>query len=64
MHANIPGGVLNFELGTEARPRSFDHHPITKPEKTQISNLYLNHLFLEGPFLKPRNTFYYVNWDT
>ena len=43
-------------------PKS-DHHPITKPEKTQICYLYLNHSFLEGPFLKPISAFYNVNWD-
>ena len=57
-----PGGTqLWVEYGCAAR--SFDHHPITKPEKTQICNLYLNHLFLEGPFLKPISTFCHVNWD-
>ena len=23
----------------------------------------LNHLLLEGPFLKPNSTFYHINWD-
>ena len=36
--------------------------PITKPEKTQICDLCLNHLFREGPFFKPISTFYHVNW--
>ena len=61
-----PGG-LKFELGTDVRPEvstpGFKHHPITKPEKTKICNLCLNHLFLEGPFSKPISTFYHVNWD-
>ena len=42
---------------------SFDHHPITKPEKMQICNLCLNHLFLEGPFFKPTSTYCHVNLD-
>ena len=59
-----PGGGTQLWVGYGCAARSFDHHPTTKPEKTQICNLYLNHLFLEGPFLKPSSTFYYVNWDT
>ena len=54
-------------VGYGCAARSFDHHPcdpVTKPEKMQICNLCLNHLFLEGPFLKPSSTFYHVNWDT
>ena len=59
-----PGGTQLW-VGYGCAARSFDdHHPITKPEKTQICNLYLNHLFLEGYFLKPSSTFYHVNWDT
>ena len=61
---HIPGGGTQLWVGYGCAARSFDHHPITKPEKTQICNLYQNHLFLEGPFLKPSSTFYYVNWDT
>ena len=39
-----------------------DYHPIIKPEKMQICNLNLaNHLFFEGPFLKPISPFYRVN---
>ena len=58
-------GVLYYELGTDpgySAARSFDHHPITKPEKTQIRDLCLNHLFREGPFFKPISTFYHLNW--
>ena len=40
-----PGGVLNFELGTDVRPE-VSNTPITKPEKTQICYLYQNHSFL------------------
>ena len=50
-------GVLKFELGTDVQARSFDHHPITKPEKTQICDLCLNHLFREGSYFKPISTF-------
>ena len=57
------GGVLNFELGTDVRPGVSTTNHITKPEKMQICNLYLNHLFLEGPFFKQISTFYNVNWD-
>ena len=47
--ARWPGGTqLGFGYGCATR--SFDHHPITKPEKTQICNLCLNHCFLKGPF--------------
>ena len=56
-----PGGTQLW-VGYRCAARSFDHHPITKPEKTQICNLYLNHLFLEGPFLKPNSTLYHVHW--
>ena len=57
-----PGGTQRW-VGYGCATRSFDHHPITKPEKTQICNLLLNHLLLEGPFLKPISTFYHINWD-
>ena len=60
MPLQCPGGYSWVGYGCAAR--SFDHHPITKPEKTQICYLCLKHLFLEGPFLKPM-TFYNVNWD-
>ena len=43
-------GVLNFELGTDVRSK-VSTTPINRPEKMQICNLYLNHLFLEGLFL-------------
>ena len=60
-----PGGGggrgTQFWVGYECAARSFDHHPITKPEKTQIWDLCLNHLFREGPFFKPISTFYHVN---
>ena len=55
-----PGGYSTFELGCAAQ--NFDHHPITKPEKTQICDLCLNHLFREGSFFKPISTFNHVNW--
>ena len=61
--ATLSGGGTQLRVGHGCAARSFDHHPITKPEKTQICNLCLNHLFLEGPFLKPISTFYHVNWD-
>ena len=55
----LPGGYSTLSWGTDVRPGTFDHHPITKPEKTQICDLCLNHLFLEGPFFfKPISTFY------
>ena len=40
-------GVLNFELGTDVRPEVSTRGP--KPEKTQICDPCLNHLFHEGP---------------
>ena len=55
------GGGTQLWVGYGCTARSFDHHPITKPEKTQICNLCLNHLFLEGPCLKPVSTFYHLN---
>ena len=54
--SQVPGGVLNFELGMDVRPED-STTTITKPEKTQICNLCLNHLFFEGPILKPISTF-------
>ena len=44
-------GGTQVWVGYGCASRSFDHHPITKPEKMQICNLCLNHLFLEGSFL-------------
>ena len=32
-------------------------------QRRRICYLYLNHSFLEGPFLKPISAFYNVNWD-
>ena len=59
---NARGGTQLW-VGYGCAARSFDHHPITKPEKTQICYLYKNHSFLEGPFLKPISAFYNVNWE-
>ena len=59
----LPGGGTQLWVGYGCAARSFDHYPITKPEKTQICYLYLNHSFLEGPFLKPISAFHNVNWD-
>ena len=59
----LPLGGTQLWVGYGCAARSFDHHPITKPEKAQIRNLCLNHLFLEGPFLKPISSFYHINWD-
>ena len=56
-------GGTQLWVGYGCAARSFDHHPITKPEKTQICYLYKNHSFLEGPFLKPISAFCNVNWD-
>ena len=53
----IPGGGTQLWVGYGCAARSFDHHPITKPEKTQICYLYKNHSFLEGPFLKTNQCF-------
>ena len=58
-----PRGGTQLWVGYGCAARSFDHHPITKPEKTQICYLYQNHSFFEGPFLKPISAFYNVNWD-
>ena len=44
-------GGTQLWVGYRGAAQSFDHHPITKPEKTQNRNLYLNHLFFEGPSL-------------
>ena len=52
-----PGGGTQLWVGYGCAARSFDHHPITKPEKTQICYLYQNHSFLEGPFLKTNQCF-------
>ena len=46
------GGGTQLGVGYGCVARNFDHHPITKPEKTQICDLCLNHLFCEGPFFK------------
>ena len=40
-----PGG--GRWVGYGAAAQSFDHQPITKPEKTQNCNLYLNHFFFQ-----------------
>ena len=40
-----PGGTQLW-VGYGCAARSFEHHPITKPEKTQICYLYQNHSFL------------------
>ena len=61
--SNSRGGGTQLWVGYGCAARSFDHHPITKPEKTQICYLYQNLSFLEGPFLKPNSAFYNVNWD-
>ena len=58
----IPGSTQTW-VGYGCAAHSFDHHPITKPEKMQICNLCLNHMFLEGPFFKPTSTFCHVNLD-
>ena len=58
------GGVTQIWVGYGCPAWSFNHHPITKPEKMKICNLCLNHLFLKGPFFKKNNQyFYHVNWD-
>ena len=44
------GGATQIWVRYRCPARSFDHHPITKPEKMQICNLCLNHCFLKGPF--------------
>ena len=62
LYQSPPGGT-HLWVGYGCPARSFNHHPITKPEKMQICNLCPNHLFLEGPFFKPISTFYHVNWD-
>ena len=58
-----PGGGTQLWVGYGCAARSFDHNPISKPEKAQIRNLCPNHFFLEGPFLKPISSFDHVNWD-
>ena len=65
-HSTKPPGSTQIWVGYGCAAQSFDHPPITKPEKVQICNLFLNHLFLEGPLFnmfKPISTFYHVNWD-
>ena len=61
------GGVTQIWVGYGCPAQNFNHHSITKPEKTKICNLCLNHLFLdhvERPFfLKQIGAFYHVNWD-
>ena len=47
------GGGTQILVGYGCPARSFNHHPITKPERTKICNLCLNHMFLEGSFFKP-----------
>ena len=51
----IPGGT-QFWVGYGCVARSFDHHPITKPERRKFATC-LNHSFREGPFFKPIGTF-------
>ena len=46
-----PTGGTQLWVGYRCTARSFNYHPITKPEKMQICDLFLNHLFCEGPFL-------------
>ena len=50
-------------VGYGCPAQSFDNHPIPKPEKMQICNLCLNHLFLQGPFLNQSALFYHVHRD-
>ena len=54
--AKPPGGTQIW-MGYGCPARTFDHYPITKPEEMQIYSLYLNQMFLEGPFSKPISTF-------
>ena len=49
------GGGTQLWVGYGCATRSFYHHPITKPEKTQICDLCLNHLFLPIGKLKEKN---------
>ena len=53
----LPGGGTQLWVGYGCAARSFDHHPITKPEKTQICYLYKNHSFLEGALFKTNQCF-------
>ena len=62
-HTPGGGGVYSTLTWLRMSSRKFRPPPITRPEKTQICNLCLNHLFLEGSVLKPITTFYHVNWD-
>ena len=50
-------GGTQLWVGYGCAARSLDHHPIKKPEKTQICYLYQNHLFLEGPLFKTNQCF-------
>ena len=55
-----PGGYSNLSWLYGCPAQSFNHHSITKPEKTKICNLCLNQLFLdhvERPFLKTNQYF-------
>ena len=53
----LPGGGTQLWVGYGGAAQSFDHLPITKPEMPRNCNLYLNHLFSEGPFFIPIGTF-------
>ena len=64
LSANTGPGVTQIWVGYGGATRSFDHHPISKPEKMQNCNLYPNHLFFEGPFFKPISTLNQVYWDS
>ena len=51
-----PRGGTQLWVGYGCAARSFEHHPITKPEKMQICYLYQNHSFLRA-LLKTNHCF-------
>ena len=59
----IPGGVLNFELGTDVRPEVSTTTLQQNQRRRKFATYIKTIRFLKGPFLKPISAFYNVNWD-
>ena len=52
-----PGGGTQLWVGYGCAAQSFEHYPITKPEKTQICYLYQNHSFSLRALFKTNQCF-------
>ena len=60
----IPGGGYSTLSWVQMCGPKFRPPPYNKTrEDANLLPIYLNHSFLEGPFIKPISAFYNVNWD-